>query len=934
MSERVNRQMRYVYIKVNKYNQEQIEALNRLMTPAVYNPELDLYQVDRNEYIQVPVLAECEFEELEEAQRRYDEALIDHTKSIIDEEKNKIYLTSLPGRDLKIINDPENKDVFGHDGKNYYIKKDYAESYKWHRYLKRWTKVDLIITATMFKPAKSKHKPTPGMYALADAFNIDDTAERAKAMADAIALCAKEHYQKVPGALNNIVNVISVSNKMKKGLNRFDAMTLGMMWSNAVGVYENLEKQAKYRNNPEILKAADVEVKNHCYAQAGLLLKSGLEKRLKYALLNSKPEIALGLARKAMVDYVKGFSLECEGHMYTDQYVVTRHNSYQFAKKLNKIFTDVNKELTKKKLPMLSENLVNEFEVMMELTDDQARRAQFIMNSGIQSKRGVAARSYYACQMALRVSPYSLDAEFDKIKIVKLNENKLKARELPILDGKKEPLFLCVRDDEREEFIKTHPEVCLDPTFNALCVENTLINKKKYLDYLPRDIKQQDYVNVMPQDHQKSYARALKVLEEHGIDVSKGIKINPEKGRFTMDKKNKSLGYICNINDGGIDRIQIKDFNGQYGEKGICIRLMDDNEWKNHQQSYGTLSKEEKIAFAKEEQFRAQNREALSRTAQIAASKFVDSQVGKAIDLQHEHAYLDKKELLFSDVKGLKYDKTGELTFKIMSGRNSVSEKELVHYADSVIIPLTNADGKVMSAQMITHDGEKLFAKGAPMAGNFFTVGGYDSLKKAKSILIAEGVATAASISKVAPEGTVVVAAMNCGNLVDVTKSLSEKFPNAGIGIMADNDLKSAGIDKINAGISHAYKASNNIVNIRPNVSVIKPPLTTSELKAGLSDFNDCLCHHDFDTPQRYESRVNEMKNRIFEAAEFAVMNHDLNVEARQIAQRNLAKHNQEELSMKQMAKVIRTEPKMISNEKDAEFNLDQITQNSYSLSL
>lgn len=929
MSDLVKRRMRYVYIKINKNDLNQVKAINSLTTPAVYNSELDMYQVDRDEYVQIPVLSEIPFEEIEEAQRKYDSALISHTNSIIDEEKNKIYLSSVAPKDQWIINLPENQGIFGHNGTDFYIRKQYAEDPKWHNFVARCTQKNQI-TATMFKPAKSKHKPTPGMVALADAFNIEDRAERAKALADACALCAKESVLKVPGALNNFVDVISISNKNTRGLNQFDSLSLASMWSESIGVYKNACKRIKKLNKPELMNFADLEAKNRCYSHVGRDLKSPIEKRLAFALRNPDPKIALALSRGALIDYVKGLSIECEGHMFYDENIKILHNSFRFGKLFNKVVDSVNKELIWNKREPLSEDFISQFSVMMELADRQCVRSQLLMNSGINSKQNVAARSFYSAQMGLRSSAYILDAEFEKMKIVKLNENKIRTREIPFLDGKKEPLFLCVRQDEREAFIKSHPELRLDPTFHALCVENTAENQKKYIDYLPRDIKQKDYINVMPQDHQRSYNRALEILSQHGFDVSKGIKVNPGQGKFTMDKKNKSLGYICNINDGGIDRIQIKDFNGQYGEKGKCILLMDEKEWKNHQQSYGTLSKEEKAAFAKEEQFRAENREALARTAQVAAAKFVNSQVSKAIDLQHEHPYLNKKELLFSDCHGLKFDKTGELTYKIMSGRNAVSEKEHLKYADSMIIPLTNADGKVMSAQMITHDGEKLFAKGAPMSGNFFTVGGYESLKKAKCVLIAEGVATAASISKIAPEGTVVVAAMNCGNLVEVTKSLSEKFPNTAIGIMADNDLKSAGVDKINAGIAHAYKASNQVLHIRPNVSVTNPPLNISELKAGLSDFNDALCHHDYDTEERYKQRVEQTKNRVFESVELAVMNHVMNKDAQRIAQNNLEKHNQEQKQIRQMANLqMVNEQKQLENiSNESEYALPDMLKN------
>ena len=62
-------------------------------------------------------------------------------------------------------------------------------------------------------------------------------------------------------------------------------------------------------------------------------------------------------------------------------------------------------------------------------------------------------------------------------------------------------------------------------------------------------------------------------------------------------------------------------------------------------------------------------------------------------------------------------------------------------------IPAVDADGKLWSMQYIQEDGTKRFAKNSRKEGCFHPVGGMDALRTAPAIVIAEGYATAGSIS-------------------------------------------------------------------------------------------------------------------------------------------------------------------------------------------
>lgn len=911
---------RYVCLKINRHDINQIEALNKLQTRAEYIPYVDVFKVDRFEYKHIDELKQLQFLELPEAQKKYDAALnagildpyadklmVDHTKSLIDAEEEKIYLHTVNWHVLKIINDPENKGIFGHDGKHFYIKKFYAEQPKWHKLVQRCSK-GVLITATMFKSPSSKHAPTPGMEALADAFNIEDRAERAKALAEACALCARERIDRVPGAVQNFADLIAISAKNLKGLNKPDAAALSSMFWKATGMYLRANSKAPNKQQePEMRENADLQVRQMCREEAGKSLRRGLERRLENLLQNPDQEIALALCKKVVLQYTEGLALESEANMIFASYPSFLHNSFKFGQITENILQKINNE----RQEGLDPTVIKRFREMMQLTDHQCRFMQTRMNAGINAKNKVAATDFYTEQQVIRNSTSLLNAQLNDLNLVELLPNKKEA-EIEILNGQKEPLFLCIEQDQKQEFLKKYQdEIKLDPVYHALCVEDLPENRKRFAQFIPRIIEQREAVEKMPVDHQASYQKALKLLQDHGFDVSRGIVINAGHKKFTMDPKNKSRGYIVNIADGGIDRIQIYDFNGSLGEKGQYFSLQNKDEYELAKQHQNELTAEQKAAYAKAEQFRQENREALARAEQNRASKFIraHSQDLKSVGEYaafNKHEYLEKKGLDDQDVKGLLFDPSGKSAASIITGLNAPSEQLNKSLAGSLIVPLYNADGKMMSAQIINDRGEKKFARGCSMVGNFFPIGGYDRLKEAKVILVAEGMATAASIQKLAPAGTVVVAAMNCGNLGDVSKALSEKFPNAALGIMADNDFKNSGISKVNAGISHAYMAKNNLSNLRPNITVMTPPFTLTELKHGLTDFNDAVTKQSFDDPEAFKERFENTRNRIAEACGLATMNHQLNQNAIKVAREHLDDH---ERHMQEVEDLIKQKP-------------------------
>ena len=138
---------------------------------------------------------------------------------------------------------------------------------------------------------------------------------------------------------------------------------------------------------------------------------------------------------------------------------------------------------------------------------------------------------------------------------------------------------------------------------------------------------------------------------------------------------------------------------------------------------------------------------------------------------------------------------------------------ELRQSGNRLVVPLRDANGTLHSLQFIApdkcFDGErdKTFLRGGRVEGCFFTL----SERPDGPLVIAEGYATGASVHEAT--GLATVAAMDCGNLPAVAKTLREKWPEREIIIAADNDAFT--VDKsgkpINPGMAKGTEAAKAI---------------------------------------------------------------------------------------------------------------------------
>lgn len=153
-------------------------------------------------------------------------------------------------------------------------------------------------------------------------------------------------------------------------------------------------------------------------------------------------------------------------------------------------------------------------------------------------------------------------------------------------------------------------------------------------------------------------------------------------------------------------------------------------------------------------------------------------------------------------------------------------------------IPAFDADGKLWTMQYIQEDGTKRFAKNGRKEGCFTVVGGgMDALRNAPAIVIAEGYATAGSISDgiAAP----VVAAFDSGNLMAVAKALHDKYPDKAVIVAGDDDQHLLDNPKVsrNVGREKAEMAAEAVGG--KAVFPIFAPGEREKDRAGFTDFND-----------------------------------------------------------------------------------------------
>ena len=122
-----------------------------------------------------------------------------------------------------------------------------------------------------------------------------------------------------------------------------------------------------------------------------------------------------------------------------------------------------------------------------------------------------------------------------------------------------------------------------------------------------------------------------------------------------------------------------------------------------------------------------------------------------------------------------------------------VASHSLREHKGKLIIPIMDETGKLWSLQMIQEDGGKRFLSGGKTGGGFFIIG-TKLLKEATKVGIGEGYATCMTIYE--QKQIPMIVCFNAGNMLSVSKKLSDALPKKEFIIYADNDENNIGQDK------------------------------------------------------------------------------------------------------------------------------------------
>ena len=261
-----------------------------------------------------------------------------------------------------------------------------------------------------------------------------------------------------------------------------------------------------------------------------------------------------------------------------------------------------------------------------------------------------------------------------------------------------------------------------------------------------------------------------------------------KNGVYRIHTDGRPAWYLCDWKRG-------IEATGHFDSSVLSGSDLEEYRERINDKSYMEQSRIRRETFEREE--RKNRREATERAKELYE---------KAMPATPEHEYLRKKRM--TDIKFFRIGDEGEL-----------------------LIPLHHAKTKeIMTFQRIYTNGKKYFIKDTVTTPACYE---YDPEEpNDRLILICEGVATGQTIYRLTERRFRVVCAMNCHNLLEVTKALKERYPRADIIIGADNDLATYARTGNNPGRSRA----EFVVTARYAKGIVIPDFKSNQ---DGSDWND-----------------------------------------------------------------------------------------------
>jgi putative DNA primase/helicase len=317
--------------------------------------------------------------------------------------------------------------------------------------------------------------------------------------------------------------------------------------------------------------------------------------------------------------------------------------------------------------------------------------------------------------------------------------------------------------------------------------------------WLPENVQRQQAPALMPREEFSEAMRTVGCIltSEHPImDGRKhriatvGDKAGNRAGFYVGFLDGHPAGYVQNNRTGEVVKWKAKGYD---------------------------LSKEEKAVLQADQAAKLQQRVAAQKAQQEVVASAVRDLLAIAPPALAEHGYLQAKQVRPNDLRVVPADGTAlpadsiviiGNTWQASKALRDTNPDKLVFTAGGLLLTAQDISGEIRSVQAIQENGLKRFAAGGVKQAMFHVVGGQglEALNKAPSIVIAEGYATADTVSQAL--GYATVAAFDSGNLLNVAQQLREKFPHKPFIITGDNDVHLELTEGKNPGKEKALAAS------------------------------------------------------------------------------------------------------------------------------
>ena len=155
----------------------------------------------------------------------------------------------------------------------------------------------------------------------------------------------------------------------------------------------------------------------------------------------------------------------------------------------------------------------------------------------------------------------------------------------------------------------------------------------------------------------------------------------------------------------------------------------------------------------------------------------------------------------------------------------------------NLVFAIKDMNGTITNLHRIWSTGNKQMEKDGTLAGSFVKIKGTaDANRKSKFVLVAEGIATAATVNNIT--GIETYAALTSNNLSYVASAIKKEHPDKNIVISGDNDYLLTLDPKKNAGVNAGVVSAKEAAELVGGVTVF-PPFKMVELLANQTDWND-----------------------------------------------------------------------------------------------